>query len=102
MIEQPEAKQPRVLRNLWMGFGVVALVVLAYVGYTLWARHTENADLAYKQKATQSAAQRESDAAAVERLGGVDFKIWRFTLRRGSFIGETRWTCATACRTPRR
>src|ERR1700735_3044632 len=78
MIEQPEVKQPRTLRNLWMGFGVVAPVVLAYVGYTLWARHTENADLAYKQKAAQSAAQRESDAAAVEELGGADFKIMAF------------------------
>ena len=78
MIEQPEVKRPRVLRNLWMGFGVVALVVLVYVGYTLWARHTENADLAYKQRAAQSAAQRESDATAVEELGGADFKIMAF------------------------
>jgi hypothetical protein len=78
MNEQPEERQPHGLRNLWLGFAAVALIVLAYVGYTLWARHTENADLAYKQKAAQSAAQRESDATAVEELGGTDFKIMAF------------------------
>ena len=74
----PEGKAPHALRNLWLGFGAVALIVLAYVCYTLWARHTENADLAYKQKAAQSAAQRESDATAVQELGGTDFKIMAF------------------------
>jgi hypothetical protein len=78
MHEQPEIKQSRALRNLWWGFGLVALVVLAYVGYTLWARHTENADLAYKQQAEKSAEQRESDAATVQELGGSDFKIMAF------------------------
>jgi hypothetical protein len=76
--QRPEVKLRRTLRNLWLGFGVIALIALAYVGYTLWARHTENADLAYKQKVAQSATQRESDAAALEELGGADFKIMAF------------------------
>jgi hypothetical protein len=78
MIEQPEIKRPRILRNLWLGFGLVATVVLIYVGFILWARRTDNADLAYKQQAERSAQQRESDAATVEELGGADFKIMAF------------------------
>jgi hypothetical protein len=88
MTEQPGAEQPRALRNLWKGFGAVVLIVLAYVGYTFWSRRTENADLAYQQKAAQAAQQRESDAAAVEELGGNEFKIMAFyaspgLIRRG-------------------
>lgn len=78
MNEQPEVKTPNALRNLWLGFGAVVLIVLGFVGYTFWSRRTENADLAYKQQAAKSAQQRESDAAAVEELGGSDFKILAF------------------------
>ena len=78
MNEQPEEKKPNALRNLWMGFGGVVLIVLAFVGYTMWSRKTQDADLAYKQQAAKSAQQRESDAAAVEELGGSDFKIIAF------------------------
>ena len=72
MNEQPEVKKPNALRNLWMGFGGVVLIVLAFVGYTMWSRKTQDADLAYKQQAAKTAQQRESDAAAVEELGGSD------------------------------
>jgi hypothetical protein len=78
MNEQPEVKKPNALRNLWMGFGGVVLIVLAFVGYTMWSRKTQDADLAYKQQAAKTAQQRESDAAAVEELGGSDFKIIAF------------------------
>ncbi|HEY0702817.1 MAG TPA: hypothetical protein VGD60_08630 [Candidatus Acidoferrales bacterium] len=78
MAEQPEVKQPRALRNLWMGFGAVVAIVLVFVGYTMWSRKTQDADLAYKQQQAKSAQQRESDAAAVEELGGSDFKIIAF------------------------
>jgi hypothetical protein len=88
--EQPEVKQPHALRNLWTGFGAVVLIVLAYVGYTMWSRKAQDADLAYKQQQAKSAQQRESDAAAVEELGGSDFKILAFYASPG-FIhrGET-------------
>jgi len=78
MNEQPEVKRPQALRNLWLGFGAVALIVLAYVCFTLGSRHTENADLAYKQQAAKTASQRESDATAIEQLGGNEFKIIAF------------------------
>jgi hypothetical protein len=84
MNEQPEVKSPHALRNLWLGFGAAVLIVLVYVGYTLWSRRTENADLAYKQQAAKSAQQRDSDAAAVEELGGSDFKILAFYASPGS------------------
>jgi hypothetical protein len=82
--EQPEVKSPHALRNLWLGFGAAVLIVLVYVGYTMWSRHTENADLAYKQQAAKSAQQRDSDATAVEELGGSDFKILAFYASPGS------------------
>jgi hypothetical protein len=84
MNEHPEMKSPHALRNLWLGFGAVVLIVLAFVGYTFWSRHSENADLAYKQEAARSAQQRESDATAVEELGGSDFKILAFYASPGS------------------
>lgn len=84
MKEQPEVKSPHALRNLWLGFGAAVLIVLVYVGYTMWSRHTENADLAYKQQAAKSAQQRDSDATAVEELGGSDFKILAFYASPGS------------------
>jgi hypothetical protein len=90
MAEPPETKKPNALRNLWMAFGAVALIVLAYVGYTMWSRKTQDADLAYKQQAAKSAQQRESDAAAVEELGGSDFKILAFYASPGLIHrGET-------------
>jgi hypothetical protein len=90
MNEQPETKSPHTLRNLWMGFGGVLLIVLAFVGYTMWSRKTQDADLAYKQQAAKSAQQRESDAAAVEELGGSDFKIIAFYASPGLIHrGET-------------
>jgi hypothetical protein len=90
MMEESEAKKPNALRNLWMGFGGVLLIVLAFVGYTFWSRRTENADLAYKQQAAKTAQQRESDAAVVEELGGSDFKILAFYASPGLIHrGET-------------
>jgi hypothetical protein len=90
MAEPPETKKPNALRNLWMGFGGVLLIVLAFVGYTMWSRKTQDADLAYKQQAAKTAQQRESDAAAVEELGGSDFKILSFYASPGLIHrGET-------------
>lgn len=90
MNEQPEVKKPNALRNLWLGFGGVLLIVLAFVGYTMWSRKTQDADLAYKQQVAKSAQQRESDAAAVEELGGSDFKILAFYASPGLIHrGET-------------
>ena len=90
MAEPPETKKPNALRNLWMGFGGVLLIVLAFVGYTMWSRKTQDADLAYKQQAAKTAQQRESDAAAVEELGGSDFKILAFYASPGLIHrGET-------------
>lgn len=90
MNEQPEVKKPNALRSLWLGFGGVLLIVLAFVGYTMWSRKTQDADLAYKQQAAKTAQQRESDAAAVEELGGSDFKIIAFYASPGLIHrGET-------------
>ena len=90
MMEQPEEKKPNALRNLWAGFGAVVAIVLCFVGYTMWSRGQQDSDLAYKAQAAKAATQRESDAAAVEELGGADFKIIAFYASPGLIHrGET-------------
>jgi hypothetical protein len=78
MLEQPEQKTPRTLRNMWMGFGVVVAIILAYTAFTFWSRWQENQDLAAKQKTAQAAAQRDAAEKSVEVLGGSEFKIISF------------------------
>ncbi len=55
MLEQPEQKPARVLRKMWMGFGVVAAIVIAYTAFVFWSRWQENSDIAAKEKAAQAA-----------------------------------------------
>jgi hypothetical protein len=91
MIEQPEQKAPRTLRNMWLGFGVVAAIVLAYTAFTFWSRWQENQDLTAKERAAQAAAQRDSAGKSVEVLGGTEFKIISFyatpgKIRRGDTV----------------
>jgi hypothetical protein len=78
MLERPEQKTARVLRNMWTGFGVVAVIVIAYTAFVFWSRWQENSDLAAKQKAAQASAQRDAAEKSVAVLGGSDFKIISF------------------------
>jgi hypothetical protein len=78
MLERPEQKPARVLRNMWTGFGVVAVIVIAYTAFVFWSRWQENSDLAAKQKAAQASAQRDAAEKSVAVLGGSDFKIISF------------------------
>jgi hypothetical protein len=78
MLEQPEQKTPRIVRNMWRGFGVLAVIVLAYTAFVFWSRWQENSDLAAKQKAAQAAARRDAAEKSVEMLGGNEFKIISF------------------------
>jgi hypothetical protein len=78
MLERPEQKTARVLRNMWTGFGVVAVIVIAYTAFVFWSRWHENSDLAAKQKAAQASAQRDAAEKSVAVLGGSDFKIISF------------------------
>jgi len=78
MLERPEQKPARVLRNMWTGFGVVAVIVIAYTAFGFWSRWQENSDLAAKQKAAQASAQRDAAEKSVAVLGGSDFKIISF------------------------
>jgi hypothetical protein len=78
MLEQPEQKAPRALRNMWMGFGVLAAIVIAYTAFVFWSRWQENQDIAAKQKTAQGAAQRDAAEKSVEVLGGSEFKIISF------------------------
>src|SRR3984957_1389268 len=77
MMEQPESKQPRALRNLWKGFGAAVAIVLCFVGYTFWSRRTENAELAYKQQAGKTAQQREPGARGGGGIGRERFQDHR-------------------------
>ena len=78
MLEQPEQKTPRTLRNMWMGFGAVAAIIVAYIAFTFWSRWQENQDIAATQKAAQAAKERDDAAKSYEVLGGADFKIISF------------------------
>jgi hypothetical protein len=78
MLEQPEQKTPRMVRNLWMGFGVLAAIVIAYTAFVFWSRWQENQDIAAKEKTAQAAAQREAAEKSVAVLGGSEFKIISF------------------------
>ncbi len=78
MLEQPEQKTPRIVRNMWRGFGVLAVIAIAYTAFVFWSRWQENSDLAAKQKAAQAAAQRDAAEKSVEVLGGSEFKIISF------------------------
>ena len=78
MLQQPEQKEPRTLRNMWLGFGVLAAIILAYTAFTFWSRWQESQDIAAKEKTAQAAAQRDAAEKSVEVLGGSEFKIISF------------------------
>jgi len=91
MLEQPEQKTPHTLRNMWMGFGVIVAIILAYTAFTFWSRWQENQDLVAKEKAAQAAKERDDAAKSFEVLGGADFKIISFyampgTIHRGDEV----------------
>jgi hypothetical protein len=91
MLEQPEQKAPRTLRNMWMGFGVLAAIVVGYTAFVFWSRWQVNQDIAAKEKAAQAAKVRDDAAKSFEVLGGADFKIVSFyampgTIHRGDSV----------------
>jgi hypothetical protein len=91
MLEQPEQKAAHTLRNMWMGFGVLAAVVIGYTAFVFWSRWQENQDIAAKERAAQAAKQRDEAAKSFEVLGGAEFKIISFyampgTIHRGEDV----------------
>jgi len=91
MLEQPEQKTPQTLRNMWLGFGVLALIVLGYTGFIFWSRWQENQDIAATERAAQAAKVRDDAAKSFAVLGGADFKIVSFyampgTIHRGDEV----------------
>jgi hypothetical protein len=78
MLQEPEQKAPRTLRNMWLGFGVLALIVVGYTAFVFWSRWQENSDIAAKEKTAQAAKERDDAAKSFEVLGGADFKIISF------------------------
>jgi hypothetical protein len=78
MLQEPEQKAPRTLRKMWIGFGVLAAIVIGYTAFVFWSRWQENQDIAAKEKAAQAAKERDDAAKSFEVLGGADFKIESF------------------------
>jgi hypothetical protein len=78
MLQEPQQKAPRTLRNMWIGFGVLAAIVVGYTAFVFWSRWQENQDIAAKEKAAQAAKERGEAAKSFEVLGGADFKIISF------------------------
>jgi hypothetical protein len=67
--------QKSIFKNPFVYSSLLILVVAAYVGWILFARHQDNR--AYEQRAAeaQMKKQREADQAAIEQLGGNDLAI---------------------------
>jgi hypothetical protein len=91
MLEQPEQKTPRTLRNMWLGFGILALIVLGYTAFIFWSRWQENQDIAARERAAQAAKVRDDAAKSFAVLGGAEFKIVSFyampgTIHRGDEV----------------
>jgi hypothetical protein len=78
MLEQPEQNKPHTLRNMWIGFAVVAAIIVGYTAFVFWSRWQENQDIAARDKAAQAAKERDDAAKSFEVLGGADFKIISF------------------------
>jgi hypothetical protein len=78
MLEQPDQKAPRTLRNMWLGFGALVAIIVAYTAFVFWSRWQENRDIAAKAKTAQAAADRDAAAKSFEVLGGAEFKIISF------------------------
>ena len=92
-LQQPGdgTQKPHTLRNMWLGFAVVATIVLAFTAFTMWSRWQENQDIAAKVNAAKAAADREAAEKTVEVLGGTEFKIISFyampgIIRRGDTV----------------
>jgi hypothetical protein len=77
-LQEPEQKTPRTLRNMWLGFAVLAAIIIAYTAFVFWSRWQENQDIAAKEKAAQAAKERDDAAKSFAVLGGADFKIISF------------------------
>jgi hypothetical protein len=77
-LQEPEQKTPRTLRNMWLGFAVLAAIIIAYTAFVFWSRWQENQDIAAKEKAAQAAKERDDAARSFAVLGGADFKIISF------------------------
>jgi hypothetical protein len=91
MLQEPQQKAPRTLRNMWIGFGVLTAIVVGYTAFVFWSRWQVNQDIAAKQKAAQAAKVRDDAAKSFEVLGGADFKIISFyampgTIHRGDSV----------------
>jgi hypothetical protein len=78
MTEPLEHKPKHTLRNLWLGFGAVVLLLLAYTGFVFWSRSEDTKLVAQRQAEMRAAEQREADEKSVDALGGSDFKILAF------------------------
>jgi hypothetical protein len=91
MTEPTEIKSKHTLRNMWIGFGGVVLLLLGYTGFVFWSR-SQDTTLAMQQQAEKRAAQEhEANEKSVDALGGSEFKILAFygspgLVRRGDEV----------------
>src|SRR5271154_2483909 len=94
MLQDPGQKTPRTLRNMWLGFGALAAIILAYTAFVFWSRWQENQDIAAKEAAAKAAADRDAAAKSFEVLGGSEFKIIGFYAMPGKIQrGDTTDIC---------
>jgi hypothetical protein len=87
-----ETKPPMpAARKLWLGFSIIILGVLVYIGWVFYSRWHENRELTEKAAVQLSEKEQKDAAATVETLGGTEFKIIAFyvspvAIRRGETV----------------
>lgn len=91
MTEPTEVKPKHTLRNMWIGFGGLVVLLLGYTGFVFWSR-SQDTKLAMQQQAEKRAAEEHTaDEKSVDALGGSEFKILAFygspgRIRRGEEV----------------
>lgn len=87
---EPEKNESHALRNSWIIFAIVMVVLSIYTSLVFYSRREENRQL-LEQAAEKK---READAESVEMMGGNEFKILNFYVIPGHILlGETTNLC---------
>ena len=74
-IVEQQAEKKSLLKNPYMYSSLLILLVLIYVGYTLYSRQESNREFERQREEKATEQRREDDRAAIEQLGGSELAI---------------------------
>jgi type II secretory pathway pseudopilin PulG len=93
VIQESQPPQKSIFRNPLVYTSLLILIVAAYVGWILLARHQANRAYEHRAEQAQAQRQRENDQAAIEQLGGTDLAIQMLYATPRIRRGETAQVC---------